>query len=41
MTYETPEIQEIGNAEELTLGCVCGDACDCEGTYKNGGAREY
>jgi hypothetical protein len=26
--YETPEVFELGQAEELTLGC-CGCYCDC------------
>lgn len=34
MTYETPEVQEIGNAAELTLGCACCSSCDCEGYSK-------
>ena len=34
MTYETPEVQEIGNADELTLGCACCSSCDCEGYSK-------
>jgi hypothetical protein len=32
MTYERPEVLEIGAAEELTLGrpnLECDDACDC------------
>ena len=29
MRYETPEVFEVGAAEELTLGC-CGCCCDCE-----------
>jgi hypothetical protein len=29
--YETPEIVELGNADELILGCTC-SACDCGGT---------
>lgn len=36
MTYETPEVQEIGNAAELTLGCACCSSCDCEGYSKAG-----
>lgn len=31
MTYETPMVQEIGNADELTLGCLCCDRADAEG----------
>ncbi len=32
MSYETPEVLELGAAEELTLGAPfgpCDDACDC------------
>jgi hypothetical protein len=32
MTYETPEVLEIGAAATLTLGrpnLTCDDACDC------------
>jgi hypothetical protein len=34
MAYETPEIFELGNAEEITLG---GPGCkaDCCGCYKS------
>lgn len=34
MTYETPGVQEIGNAEELTLGGGPTDNVDAEGLYK-------
>lgn len=32
MRYETPEVFELGAAEELTLG-GCGCSCDCECGY--------
>ncbi len=35
MTYEAPEIFELGDAEELTL-CACGCQCDCCGCYQSG-----
>ena len=35
MTYEAPEIFELGDAEELTLGS-CGCTCDCCGCYQSG-----
>jgi hypothetical protein len=28
-TYEAPEILELGEAEDVTLGCCCGGCCDC------------
>jgi hypothetical protein len=40
MRYETPEVFEIGAAEELTLGCCCGCCCDCECGYRCGGGEE-
>ncbi|MGZ5443102.1 MAG: lasso RiPP family leader peptide-containing protein [Thermoanaerobaculia bacterium] len=33
MRYETPEVFEIGAAEDLTLG-GCGCCCDCECGYR-------
>lgn len=36
MTYEKPEVVELGNAEELTLSCSCGCSCDCCCGYKSG-----
>lgn len=27
-TYETPEVFELGEADELTLSCSC-SGCDC------------
>lgn len=31
MSYESPELVEIGNADELTLGTngTCNDKCEC------------
>lgn len=31
LSYERPDLVEIGNAEKLTLGCTgsCADSCDC------------
>ena len=29
--YESPELFDLGSAEELTLACCCGCACDCCG----------
>ncbi|HEU4889658.1 MAG TPA: lasso RiPP family leader peptide-containing protein [Thermoanaerobaculia bacterium] len=29
-TYESPELFELGNAEELTLSCSCGTGTDCD-----------
>lgn len=29
-TYESPELFELGNAEELTLSCSCGTGSDCD-----------
>ena len=40
MSYETPEIVDLGDARELTLGrpnLSCDDACDCT---KSGGSDE-
>jgi hypothetical protein len=34
MTYETPVVQEIGNAEELTLGALHEDGVDYAGWYR-------
>ena len=28
--YESPELFELGNAEELTLSCSCGTGSDCD-----------
>lgn len=35
MTYETPVIQEIGDADELTLGGGPTNCVDAEGSYKD------
>lgn len=32
--YEAPEIFELGEASEVTLGCTC-SGCDCEGGKKS------
>ncbi len=34
-TYESPELFELGNAEELTLSCSCGTGTDCDCLAKN------
>ena len=34
-TYESPELFELGNAEELTLSCSCGEGVDCDCKAKN------
>lgn len=35
MRYESPELFELGNAEDVTLGCGC-DHCDCgEGKHNH------
>lgn len=34
MQYEAPEVAELGNAAELTLGCSC-SGCDCAGGKKS------
>ena len=35
MTYEIPLVQEIGNADELTLGGGPTNYADAEGLYKD------
>ncbi len=42
MTYERPEVLEIGHAEEVTLGsidCAVPDGCDCTKAVSTGGGE--
>ncbi len=42
MTYQSPEIMEIGQAEEMTLGSVAlqvPDGCDCTKAGSTGGGE--
>ena len=39
MKYEAPEIVELGDAADLTLGCSC-SGCDCGGGKKSTGSDE-
>ena len=34
-TYESPELFELGNAEDVTLSCACGGTQDCDCKEKN------